>query len=269
MSDAPTFSAAIAEIYERLLVPMIFEPYAADLAARIAVLAPNRVLEVAAGTGVLTRAMDARLDASVAITATDLAPSMLASATARGTKRVVDWRPADAQELPFPDESFDVVACQFGVMFFPDKTRAFSEARRVLRPGGSYVFSVWDRIEENEFAHAVETALASIFPNDPPQFIRRVPHGYYDTTTITHDLERGGFTEQPQIDVAAAISHTDSLADAAAAYCFGTPIRGEIEARDASRLNEAAVAATAILAQRFGQRSADGKIQAKIVSIHG
>lgn len=267
MSDTPTFRADMAEIYERLFVPMIFESYADDLAERVAALAPERVLEVAAGTGVVTRAMDARLGASVAITATDLSPAMLARATAAGTTHAVEWRPADAQELPFPDASFDVVVCQFGVMFFPDKARAFSEVQRVLRIGGAFLFNVWDGLDDNEFAETVEQTVASLFPDDPPRIIRRVPHGYHDAATIAGDLHRGGFAGSPRFTTLAARSHAPSAQVAAAAYCLGTPLRAEIEARDASRLTEAMDAAAAALAVRFGEGAIEGKIQAKVVAI--
>jgi ubiquinone/menaquinone biosynthesis C-methylase UbiE len=140
------FSGAIPELYEAYLVPLIFEPYAADLATRLAARSPSRVLEVAAGTGVVTRALTRTLPASTSIVATDLNQAMLDRARAVGTAYPVEWRTADALALPFPDRSFDAVVCQFGVMFFPDKPRAYAEARRVLRPGGAFVFNVWDSL---------------------------------------------------------------------------------------------------------------------------
>ena len=178
------FAGSIPEFYDTQLVPLIFEPYATDLARRIAALAPSRVLETAAGTGVVTRALARALPASTELVATDLNQPMLDHAAAIGTARSVAWQKADAMQLPFDDASFDVVACQFGAMFFPDKARAFAEARRVLRPGGTLVFNVWDRIEENEFADVVTGALALVFPADPPRFMARTPHGYSDRRVI-------------------------------------------------------------------------------------
>ncbi len=189
-SDA-VFAGSIPELYDTQLVPLIFEPYAADLARRIAALAPSRVLETAAGTGVVTRALARALPASTELVATDLNQPMLDHAAAIGTARPVTWQKADAMQLPFDDASFDVVACQFGAMFFPDKARAFAEARRVLRPGGTLVFNVWDRIEENEFADVVTDALAVVFPADPPRFMARTPHGYSDRQAIATDLANG------------------------------------------------------------------------------
>src|SRR5262245_60092378 len=182
------FSGSIAALYDTYLVPLIFEPYASDLVKRLGSRTLSRVLEIAAGTGVVTRAMASALPESVSIVATDLNQAMLDQASVVGTARSVEWRQADAMQLPFQDETFDAVVCQFGVMFFPDKSKAFSEARRALRPGGVFIFNVWDRIAENEFADTVTTALESIFPDDPPRFLARTPHGYYDHRIIERDL---------------------------------------------------------------------------------
>ena len=260
------FTGSIPKLYETYLVPLIFEPYAADLADRLASRSPTRVLEIAAGTGVVTRALASALPESVAVVATDLNQPMLDQAAAIGTKRPVEWRRADAMQLPFGDGTFDAVVCQFGVMFFPDKAKAFSEARRVLRSGGVLVFNVWDRIEENEFAHAVTTALESLFPEDPPRFLARTPHGYYDRSTIGRDLGNGGFTAVPRFDTVAARSRAGSSRDPAVAYCQGTPLRNEIEARDASRLGEATDIAAEAIARGFGREAVDGKIRAYIVT---
>ena len=261
------FRDSIPALYERYLVPLIFEPYAADLAKRLASKPVTRVLEIAAGTGVVTRALASVLPQHVSIVATDLNQPMLDHASAIGTTRPVEWRPADAMQLPFPNGTFDAVVCQFGVMFFPDKPRAFSEARRVLGSGGMFIFNVWDRIEENEFADTVTTALASLFPDDPPRFMARTPHGYHDRSTIERDLAESGFTAAPRITTVAARSRAKSSRVPAVGYCQGTPLRNEIEARDAARLGEATDFAAEAIARRFGRADVDGKIQAHIVTI--
>ena len=261
------FIGSIPKLYETYLVPLIFEPYAADLATRLASRSLTRVLEIAAGTGVVTRALASVLPKNVSIVATDLNQAMLDQASAVGTQRVVEWRQADAMQLPFGDATFDAVVCQFGVMFFPEKSQAFSEARRVLRPGGVFIFNVWDRIEESEFADTVTTALESVFPEDPPRFMTRTPHGYYDRSIIERDLVNGRFTALPRISTLAARSRATSARVPAIAYCQGTPLRSEIEARDASRLGEATDIAAEAIAQRFGRGPVDGKIQAHIVTI--
>jgi len=262
------FSGSIPKLYETYLVPLIFEPYAADLATRLASRSLTRVLEIAAGTGVVTRALASVLPKNVSIVATDLNQAMLDQASAVGTQRAVEWRQADAMQLPFGDATFDAVVCQFGVMFFPEKSQAFSEARRVLRPGGVFIFNVWDRIEENEFIDTVTTALEPVFPQDPPRFMTRTPHGYYDRSIIERDLENGGFTALPRISTLGARSRATSARVPAIAYCQGTPLRNEIEARDASRLGEATDIAAEAIAQRFGRGAVDGKIQAHIVTIN-
>jgi SAM-dependent methyltransferase len=270
MSDPDTdrvFSGSIPGLYETYLVPLIFEPYAAELANRLAARpSMTRVLEVA-GTGVVTRRLAAVLPEHVAIVATDLNQSMLDHASALGTCRPVEWRRADGLQLPFLDGSFDAVVCQFGVMFFPEKSLAFSEARRVLRPGGVFMFNVWDRIDENEFADSVTTALESMFPGDPPRFLARTPHGYYDRSAIEQDLAAGGFIASAKIETVAARSRAQSSRVPAIAYCQGTPLRNEIEARGPSRLGEATDLAAEAIAERFGREAVDGKIQAHIVTI--
>ncbi|MEO8558602.1 MAG: methyltransferase domain-containing protein [Rhodospirillales bacterium] len=259
------FAGSVPELYDRVLVPLIFEPYARDLAERVAQSRPREVLETAAGTGVVTRAMAARLGRDARITATDLNQPMLDRATARqeGAGNVT-WRQADALALPFQDHSFDVVVCEFGVMFFPDKVKGYSEARRVLKPGSRFLFNVWDKIAVNEFAAVVTDALAALFPNDPPRFMARTPHGYYDAAQIRAELHDAGF-KQIAIDT---VTHRSAgpVRDVAVAYCQGTPMRGEIEARDPAALERATEAAAQALTQRFGRGTIAGRIQALVIT---
>ncbi|MEJ6020938.1 class I SAM-dependent methyltransferase [Ramlibacter sp. PS4R-6] len=258
------FAGSIPQLYERFMVPMIFEPYAADMARDAAALRPAKVLELAAGTGVVTRRLARELPDDVAIVATDLNPAMLEEAAHAGTARPVQWRPADAMQLPFEDATFDVVACQFGVMFFPDKARAFAEARRVLRPGGTLLFNVWDRIEANEFITVVCGALDELFPENPPRFMHRGPHGYHDKDTIRADLARGGFPSA-QVETVAHRSRAARARDAVTGYCHGSPLRSDIEAHGPDALARATEAAVAALEQRFGRGPIEGAIQAHVV----
>ena len=260
------FTGSIPEIYERFLVPLIFESYALDLANRLAEKRPQDVLETAAGTGVLTRAMVSRIPANAHIAATDLNQPMLDHARARlSHDGRVEWRQADALALPFPDQSFDVVACQFGVMFFPDKPRGYMETRRVLKPGGHFFFNVWDRISKNEFADVVTEALAALFPNDPPRFMARIPHGYHDVEQIRQELKAAGFANV-LIEAVDGKSKASSPRDPAVAYCQGTPLRNEIVARDTSRLEEATQKAAEALARRFGTGAIEGRIRAYVLT---
>lgn len=260
------FTGSIPELYDRLLVPLIFEPYARDLAERLAKAEPRDLLEIAAGTGVLTRAVASRLPAHVRIVATDLNQPMLDQAAARqcGDTRIT-WRQADALALPFEDQTFDAVACQFGVMFFPDKVQAYREVRRVLKPGGRFFLNVWDRITENEFADVVTEALAELFPSDPPRFLLRTPHGHHDVARIREDLTSAGFTSI-SIDTRGDTSKAPSANEAAKAYCLGTPLRLQIEKRDASRLEEATQRAAEALARRFGSGPIEGRIRAHVIT---
>jgi ubiquinone/menaquinone biosynthesis C-methylase UbiE len=262
------FAGSIPEIYDRFMVPLIFEPYAADLAGRVAALAPSDVLETAAGTGVLTRALASRLAPSTRIVATDLNQAMLDQAARRQQGGIVEWQQADALALPFGDRSFDVVACQFGAMFFPDKVQGYKEARRVLRPAGRFLFNVWDRIADNEFADLVTEVLAGLFPDDPPRFMARTPHGHHDVERIRQDVKAAGFAEVA-VEAVDARSRAPSARHVAVAYCQGTPLRTEIEARDASRLEEATDRAAQAVAQRFGTNAVEGRIRALVVSASG
>src|SRR5258708_7313232 len=259
------FAGSIPEIYDRFMVPLIFEPYAADLAGRVAGIQPRDVLETAAGTGVLTRALASRLAPSTRIVATDLNQPMLDQASRRQASGAPQWKQADALSLPFADEGFDVVACQFGVMFFPDKVQGYKEARRMLRPGGRFLFNVWDRIEENDFAFVVTQALARVFPDDPPRFMARTPHGHHDVGRIREELKDAGFADI-SVDAVDATSKASSPRHAAVGFCQGTPLRNEIEARDASRLEDATSHTTDPLPRRFGKGAIECRIRAFVIT---
>lgn len=261
------FTGSIPEIYENYLVPLIFEEYARDLADRVKQQPVASVLEIAAGTGVVTRAVVDALESQVSITATDLNQAMLDHAASVRADENVTWREADAQALPFENDCFDVVLCQFGVMFFPERVKAYSEAFRVLKPGGRYIFNVWDKIENNEFAETVTESLASVFPGDPPRFLARTPHGYFDHADITSDLKAGGFNATLQFDTVTAKSIAQSPSIPAIAYCQGTPLRNEIESRDATLLEHATKVATSALTSQFGEGVIEGKIQAHVVTV--
>ncbi len=259
------FAGSVPEIYDRLLVPLIFESYARDLVARLDSAGASPVLEVAAGSGVVTRAMAAGLGSSVGITATDLNRAMIDRAEDVGTARPVRWQEADVMALPFEDGSFDAVVCQFGVMFFPDKAAAGAEVARVLAPGGLFVFNTWDRIETNEFADVVTNAVGELWPADPPRFLARTPHGYFDEPTIRADLAAGGFGAV-EFEALEARSYAPTCDVPAVAYCQGTPLRNEIEDRDPARLGEATDAATGALQARFGAVDLDGRIRGYVVT---
>ncbi|RKT09780.1 methyltransferase family protein [Streptomyces sp. 1114.5] len=265
--DGMSFEGAVPDVYERYLVPLLFRPYAEELARRLALRRPRDVIETAAGTGALTRELAAVLAQDASVTATDLSGAMLDRARAVPLARPVRWVEADAMALPFPDGSCDAVVCQFGYMFFPDRPRAFGEALRVLRPGGVLLLSVWDDIAANDFPAMAEAAVGGLFPGDPPDFLSRVPYGYHDPAAIARDVADGGFTSAPRIETLAARSRADSPEDAATALCGGTPLRDEIEARGTHTLDEAIRTAAAAIATRFGTGPVEGALSALVVTV--
>ena len=258
------FAGSIPENYDRYMVPLIFEPFAADLAQRAASLSPSAVLETAAGTGVVTRVLAPKLSAGASYIVTDLNQPMLDYASRQAPDSRIKWRQADALALPFENAAFDLICCQFGAMFFPDRSSAYREAKRVLKPGGHFLFNVWDRIEENVFADDVTNALARIFPDDPPRFLARTPHGYHDTALIRSELEDAGFS-RVVIETRAEQSRASSPRLPAVAYCQGTVLRNEIEARGAGKLEAATSYAASAIADRHGGGEVAAKIQAHVI----
>ena len=215
------------EVYDRRLGPAVFRPFAVDLARRVARLAPARILEVAAGSGIGTRELVDTVPGA-ALVATDLNPAM----AAWGVRTVPEaqWAVADAQHLPFADGRFDLVVCQFGAMFFPDRPAAFAQAHRVLAPDGRLLFTTWDTVERHGFARALVAGLREAFPDDPPPFVVAVPHGYHDPERIRADVEAGGFTAV-EIETVTCTGHASSAADIAVGFCTGSPLRAGIESR--------------------------------------
>jgi SAM-dependent methyltransferase len=190
---------------------------------------------------------------------------MLDHAAAQLSSSRVTWQKADAQSLPFPDGAFDAVVCQFGAMFFPDRRQAYREARRVLKPGGRFIFSVWDKLEYNEFGALVTAAAADVFPDDPPLFLARTPYGYHDKNVIIADIRSAGFANAAT-ETLSRRSVAPSCRDPAIGFCEGSPLRGEIEARDSGRLAEVTDAAAAKIGARFGNGPVDGAIQAHVIT---
>ena len=257
------FVGTVPDLYERLMVPMIFAEAADDLAEQVARRAPDDLLELAAGTGVLTRAVLRRCP-TTRIVATDLNEPMLAVAAARLSevdRARVTWSRADALHLELGDDRFDVVACQFGVMFFPDRLLAFREARRVLRPGGSLVLNVWDSLATNDFARVVHEALLAALPrsDEPLRFMERVPHGVHDADTLLAELGEAGFETCEATWVEGTSRST--AAEAALAYCQGTPMRGLLADHPSLGVAEATRIAEAALAEQLGSGPIEGRIR--------
>jgi len=261
------FAGSIPELYDRYLVPLLFEPYAADLARRLSDLRRGTLVEVAAGTGVVTEALRKALPSDVRIVATDLNEGMLKVAAGRVRSPAVSFQQADAQQLPFTDGSADAIVCQFGMMFVPDKATAQREAARVLVPGGRFVFNVWDRLANNEVSQIVTRAVEGLYPQDPPRFFERTPFGYFDADTIRAELQATGFQ---RIEIATVEQTTEaaSAEHVAIALCQGTPMRGEVESRNPQGLSAATAAATSALLARFGAGPFQNRMSALVVTAH-
>lgn len=254
------YTGKIPAIYDRSLGQLLFAPYAEDVARRAKELGARRILEIAAGTGIVTEALTRALPAA-AIEATDLNEAMVAFASSRRASAAIRWSIADAQSLPYDAKTFDLVVCQFGVMFFPDRVKAFREARRVLTEGGTYIASVWDTLENNDIPQIVSDAARSVFPDDPPLFLRRAPFGYGDPSAIERDLSEAGFSSVTHERVEKR-SRGPSARMAASGLVEGTPLRFEIEARDAHRMQDVVDAATSALERKYGAGPVDAPMAA-------
>ena len=224
------FSGSVPANYEKHLVPLLFRPYAEILAERAAQYRPRDILETAAGTGVVTNALAQALP-DARIVATDLNQAMLDVAETRVASGKVTFRQADALDLPFEDGSFDLVVCQFGVMFYPDKVRGNSEARRVLRDGGHYLTAIWDRIDRNILSNIANESMRELFPDKPPQFMTRGPFSYYDPEWIEGDLRAAGFGDI-EIETITLDSRSASAEDGARGLVYGSPMGVELAMDD-------------------------------------
>lgn len=259
-----TFDGSIPGIYDRYMVPLVFEPYARAVAERAALLGPRRILETAAGTGVVTEALQRALPESE-IVATDLNAPMLEQAARRVSNPRVRFQPADAQALKFNDASFDLVVCQFGVMFYPDKVLGNAEARRVLRNGGHYILVIWDRVERNLATMFAGRAVAEIIPGEAACFYERVPFRYHDPVLIEQDLRAAGF-EQIGFENLELCSRAASARDAAIALVQGTPMRADIEQVAPQMLGPATDAAAQALMQFEGPNGFEAPMAAHLVT---
>jgi SAM-dependent methyltransferase len=229
MSSATQFTGNVPERYDRYMVPLLFEPYANDLVERLSQRDDLRVLELAAGTGAVTRRLREALPDGSTLVATDLNEAMVAYARQAVPSAGIEWSAADAQQLPFDDGSFDVVVCQFGLMFLPDKVQGFREARRVLADGGLLLANVWHTREENTVAHIVQQLLDERFPDDPPRFLD-TPYGYGDHDRLRADLAAAGWDKVDLHEVRTS-GQAPSAQDAALGFLTGSPLFFELAQR--------------------------------------
>ena len=251
-SDSARFVGDIPIFYDRGLGPVIFEDYAADIAQRAAASAPLDVLETAAGTGIVTRKLRDFLSTQARLTATDLnAPMLEVAMTKFGATEQVIFGPADATALPFGDEAFDAIVCQFGLMFFPDKHRAHREARRALRPGGRYLFSVWDAPSYNPFSRIGLEVVERFFPDDPPQFLK-APFSCAEIDPIKESLLGAGFTDIT-ISVRSRVKEVMDPTSFARGLVFGSPLFEQLRERGGARPESLVEALAERLTQELGE----------------
>jgi ubiquinone/menaquinone biosynthesis C-methylase UbiE len=258
------FDGSIPAIYDRYLVPMLFRPYAEVAAQRARTLNPSRIVETAAGTGVVTLALHQALP-EAEIVATDLNQPMLDEAAHRVGAPNVRFLQADALSLPFEDGTFDLAVCQFGVMFFPDKVKGNGEARRVLRHGGTYMTLIWDTVDKNLATKIAGNAVGELFPDDAEGFYLRLPFRYHDAHLIERDMRSAGFANVT-VERVELVSRAASARDAAIGLTQGTPMRTEIEKRDPAKLQAATDAAEAALRQFDGPNGFEAPMAAYLVT---
>lgn len=278
MSTSSAFVGSIPQTYHRFLGPLLFEGYARDLAGRVRARDGQRVLELACGTGIVTRALLAGLPGRATLMATDLNEAMLEVARGVvggvvGEDRRVAFRQADACALPFGDASFDVIVAQFGVMFFPDKVKAMREAARVLTPasreGGGrsprYLFNVWDALAHNPIPRVVHETTAAMFPGNPPTFLGATPYGYHDRGEIERVVRAGGFTSVA-IEAVELASEAPTAEDAARAFVEGTPLLAQLQERGVRDVAEVRGRVARALGERFGAAPCRATMRALVVT---
>lgn len=245
------FEGTVPANYDRYLGPLFFEPYALDLAQRAGSIHVTNVLEIACGTGRVTKHLMAQLPPSATLTATDLNADMLAVAKQRVTHPNLHFAEADAQQLPFDAEAFDSVVCQFGFMFVPNKQKAFDEAYRVLKTGGFLLFNTWDSLENNELTYTVKNTVAKYFDEDAASFYD-VPFSFYDQSVITSLLQHAGFTHI-QVERVTKKGAGLSASDAAKGLLLGTPVYKLLLEKEPGAVEKILPIATREVARLFGE----------------
>jgi ubiquinone/menaquinone biosynthesis C-methylase UbiE len=259
------FVGKIPEQYDRYLAPLFFNPYADDLAGRLAVVEDMQILEVACGTGIVTRRLVERLGGRGSVVATDLNEAMFAHARTRLPGRGdAHYRTADGTSLPFESRSFHAVVCQFGLVFFSDQPAGAREAFRVLTPGGVYLLNVWDSLARNPVPRIAHETIAKFFPNDPPRFYT-VPFGSYDRAALEALLRDAGFSEV-RCERVAKQGESPTAADAAIGLVEGNPVYGEIMQRRPDALADIKAAVAANLARELGDRPLRAPLSALVAT---
>jgi SAM-dependent methyltransferase len=249
-----SFGGNIPQNYDQGLGPVFFAGYARTMAQEVAAAPSKFVLETACGTGIVTRALRDSLPKTAHLMATDLNPDMLKIAESKFQPgEHLSFQQADGTALPFQNEAFDTVVCQYGVMFYPDKSKGYAEANRVLAPGGRYLFSVWDEHRHNTATRIAHEVVGSFFPGNPPGFYL-IPHGYGHIDPIKNALLDAGF-DDIVVSVVLQDCGIQDFSAFARGLVFGTPVIGQIQERggDPAKVQEAV---TAALRKEYGEEPA-------------
>ena len=262
--DNAAFVGSIPENYDRYLRPL-FEPYAADLVTRVDVPEGSAVLEVACGTGIVTRRLRDRLAPTTKLVATDLNEAMISYASRKFSRSEnIEWKRADATYLPFSDQSFDAVVCQFGLMFVPDKPQALREVYRVLKSRGRFVFNVWDAIEHNDLARTAHETIAKFFDDNPPDFYE-IPFSFHDRSEIESLLTEIGFKEI-EFTLLPLESIAASARDLTQGLVHGNPIITAIRERNEAMIPEIEESVFEAVVANFGDAPVHVRTQALVFS---
>lgn len=257
------FVGTVPENYDRYLGPMLFEPYAADMAKRLPQRDGISVLETACGTGIVTARLREHLPSGARLVATDLNEGMINSAQAKRNAAGVEWQVADMLALPFADGTFDFVVCQFGVMFVPDKIAAMRETLRVLKPGGTFLFNVWDNLAANDQSRVANATIVSLTEPEPVRFFETTPFGWSNAEQMRGFVEAGGFRDIKVTPVEFDCVSPTAM-DAAKGLVQGTPVVVAVKDRDAALVGKITDSLAAALARDFGDNPCRGRMRALV-----
>jgi ubiquinone/menaquinone biosynthesis C-methylase UbiE len=260
MSKIASFAGSVPQNYDKYLGPVLFEPYALDLVNRVS--GARNILEIACGTGRVTRHLVNTLPAGGKLVATDLNADMLNVARPVISDARIEWKVVDAQELPFADNSFDHVICQFGVMFFPDKAKAMEETYRVLQPGGRYIFNVWDALEFNPRSAIIKTVMDELMGADAPDFLKKGPFSWFDKEEIASLMERSGF-KNIHLDIVRKSAYFETPDDLVNGFVKGSPLSSYL-AEQTGELQQKIVTG---LQQRIRSEFGDGRLESPMQAI--
>jgi ubiquinone/menaquinone biosynthesis C-methylase UbiE len=256
------FSGSIPAHYDEFLGPMFFEPYAIEVSGRIDPSSVHVALELASGTGRVTHHLQKVLSPAAKLIASDISEDMLSVAKEKLNTKAIEWREIDAQELPFEDNSLDLVVCCFGYMFVPDKLKAFAEAYRVLRPGGMLLFTSWDKLEENYASNAYRTIVKKYLPAPLPASYS-LPFSMSDEQEIRQLLQQAGFSKIT-VEKVSKTAVSPTAREAAEGLTQGGAIYNELMSRNPAWVEEIKESLEINLKENFGEAPMEAPMRALI-----